>query len=267
MRRKSTLALMLCLAVAVLSALAAVAIAQLPASHGPAVCENGAILATTNGGASTIVVGTNPDYPPYESLSSKTLTIVGFDIDLVKAIGERAGFAIEWRSAGFGELLIPGLQDPAEFDMVASALTPTAERDAYVDFSDTYIEEPPYGPVAFAFPTGSALRGVVNTALQQVKDDGTQAKLFKRWFKPKITKLKPTATKRNRTVTIIGSEFGTKRGKSYVKFGAKKCTKYVSWNDAKIKCRVPKTAKISRLKVRVTTTVGTSNAKLIRVRR
>jgi len=243
-------------------------------TQGWAVGDAGTILAATSGGGSTFVVGTNASgggYPPFEMLSN-TGKIVGFDMDLVRAIGRRAGFGVEFRDHPFGELLIPGLQDPAEFDMVAAAVTITQDREEYVDFSDPYFAAKFVGPASgevlgFAFPTGSALRGVVNAALHEVKDDGTYTRIFRSWFKPKIVKLTPTSARRGATVTITGSEFGVKRGTSYVKFGAKKCTKYVSWSDVRIRCRVPAQAAFGLLKVRVTTTVGTSNAKSFRVKR
>ena len=52
-----------------------------------------------------------------------------------------------------------------------------------------------------------------------------------------------------------------------MKFGAKKCTKYVSWSAAKITCKVPAKAKFGKQTVKVTTTVGTSNAKSFTVKR
>ncbi len=51
-----------------------------------------------------------------------------------------------------------------------------------------------------------------------------------------------------------------------MKFGATKASKYISWSNTKIKLRVPK-AKFGLLKVKVTTSVGTSNAKSFRVKR
>jgi ABC-type amino acid transport substrate-binding protein len=212
----------------------------------------------------TVVVGTNPEYPPFEML--KNGKIVGFDIDLVMAIGERAGFTVEFRSYPFADLVTPpGVWTSC--GMVASALTPSEDRKQFMDFSDLYFDSPPYGPLAFAFPKGSALREVVNTALPQVKDDGTYAKIFKSWFVPKVATLKPASAKRSATVTISGSEFGAQRSTSHVKFGATKCTKYVSWSDAQIKCRVPATAKFGKQTVTVTTTVGTSNALSFKVKR
>jgi uncharacterized protein (TIGR03437 family) len=52
-----------------------------------------------------------------------------------------------------------------------------------------------------------------------------------------------------------------------VKFGAKTCTKYVSWSATQIKCKVPAAAKYGSLKVTVTTGGGASNAKSFTVRR
>src|SRR5665647_618043 len=85
--------------------------------------------------------------------------------------------------------------------------------------------------------------------------------------KPKITKLSPTSGKRGVTVTITGTAFGAKRGTSYVKFGVTKCSKYLSWSKMRIKCRVPAKVQFGWLKVRVTATVGASNAKSFRVKR
>ena len=44
-----------------------------------------------------------------------------------------------------------------------------------------------------------------------------------------------------------------------VKFGAAKCTTYVSWSDTQIKCKAPAKARYGKVKVTVTTSAGTSN--------
>ena len=86
--------------------------------------------------------------------------------------------------------------------------------------------------------------------------------------KPAITKLKPTSGKRKATVTITGTGFGAVRSAtSYVKFGAKKCATYTSWNSTTIKCKVPKKAAFGRVKVCVTTAGGASNTKNFTVKR
>ena len=66
---------------------------------------------------------------------------------------------------------------------------------------------------------------------------------------------------------ITGTGFGAKRGTSFVKFGTVKVKKYFSWNAGKVTVQVPAKAKFGLVKVKVTTTVGTSNAKTFRVKR
>ena len=85
--------------------------------------------------------------------------------------------------------------------------------------------------------------------------------------KPSVTKLTPTKARRGATVTITGKNFGKKRGRSVVKFGGKTCIKYVSWSSTLIKCRVPTEAKLGRLLVKVTTAAGTSNGRILTVKR
>lgn len=137
----------------------------------------------------TVVVGTDydPGYPPFEFVDPKSGRVVGFDIDMAEAIARKAGFKVEFRNDVFEALLVPGLQPPAEYDMVAAALTITADREEYVDFSEPYFDGGLYTPwpgelIGFAFPTGSALRERVNLGLQQIKDNGTYDQIFKKWF-------------------------------------------------------------------------------------
>jgi polar amino acid transport system substrate-binding protein len=74
------------------------------------------------------------DYPPFESVVDGDE--VGFDIDLVEAIGERLGLTVEWIRADFDTVFtaVAGNQ----FDLVAAASTITEEREQVVDFSDPY---------------------------------------------------------------------------------------------------------------------------------
>ena len=84
---------------------------------------------------------------------------------------------------------------------------------------------------------------------------------------PSITRLQPAAGKRGATVTVSGTGFGASQGGGSVKFGAKTCTKYVSWSATLIKCKVPTAAKYGSLKVTVTTAAGASNAMSFTVKR
>jgi len=84
---------------------------------------------------------------------------------------------------------------------------------------------------------------------------------------PTIVKLNRTSGRRGATVTIGGSGFGAPRGSSAVKFGNTMCSKYLSWSDRQIKCKVPAEAGYGKVKVTVTTDGGTSNAVGFRVKR
>jgi len=83
-----------------------------------------------------IVVGSDTAFPPFENVEGDE--IVGFDVDLMNAIGEKLGVDVEFKSYKF-DALITGVQAGTEFDMVASAMTITDERKQSVDFSDPYI--------------------------------------------------------------------------------------------------------------------------------
>ncbi len=83
-----------------------------------------------------IIVGSDTAYPPFENVENGMT--VGFDVDLMNAIGEKLGLEVEFRSYKF-DALITGVQAGTEFDMIASAMTITDERAQSVDFSDPYI--------------------------------------------------------------------------------------------------------------------------------
>ncbi|MDZ4064234.1 MAG: transporter substrate-binding domain-containing protein [Coriobacteriia bacterium] len=86
--------------------------------------------------AGKIIVGSDTAYPPFENVEGGAT--VGFDVDLMKAIGKQIGLEIEFKSYKF-DALITGVQAGSEFDMIASAMTITDERKQSIDFSDPYI--------------------------------------------------------------------------------------------------------------------------------
>jgi len=83
-----------------------------------------------------ILVGSDTAFPPFENVVDGET--VGFDVDLMKAVGERLDIEVEFKTYKF-DALITGLQAGTEFDMVASAMTITDERKEKIDFSDPYI--------------------------------------------------------------------------------------------------------------------------------
>jgi ABC-type amino acid transport substrate-binding protein len=83
-----------------------------------------------------LVVGTEAAYPPFETID-KDNEIVGFDVDLVRALGERLGRPVSFRNMAFNAL-IPELQ-AGRIGMVASGMSRLPERAKVVDFSRPYV--------------------------------------------------------------------------------------------------------------------------------
>ncbi len=90
--------------------------------------------------AQTITMGTSPDYPPYEfyDTSGGQEEIVGFDIDIARAVATELGYELEIVGMDFNGL-IPALQ-AERVDFVMAGMTPTEERKKNVDFSEIYFE-------------------------------------------------------------------------------------------------------------------------------
>ena len=56
----------------------------------------------------TLRVGTEPTFAPFEFLDTKTQEFSGFDIDLIKAVADKAGYDVKVMNMGF-DALIPAL--------------------------------------------------------------------------------------------------------------------------------------------------------------
>src|SRR5215216_4857820 len=87
------------------------------------------------GGGEQITVASDIAYPPFEF--EKKGKPVGFDLDLMREIGKRAGFTPEFQNVTF-DGIIPGLGNNL-YDACASAMTITEAREKKVDFSDPYF--------------------------------------------------------------------------------------------------------------------------------
>ena len=87
-----------------------------------------------------LVVGTSADYPPYEfhATVDGSDKIVGFDMDIAKAVADDLGVELEIKDMDFDGLLV-ALQ-ANKVDMVFAGMTPTDERKENADFSDIYYE-------------------------------------------------------------------------------------------------------------------------------
>lgn len=98
----------------------------------------GATTTGSNGDAAIgpWIVGTEPAFPPFES-QNENGELVGFDIELMKAIGKQAGVDVAFESLPF-DGLIPALQT-GTIEAVISGMTITEKRAETVDFSRPYF--------------------------------------------------------------------------------------------------------------------------------
>lgn len=81
-------------------------------------------------------VVTDASYPPIESFAADGVSIVGVDPDIGAALGAVLGIPVIFRNADFGTLI--DLVTAGEADMVMTAMTDTAEREASLDFVDYF---------------------------------------------------------------------------------------------------------------------------------
>lgn len=83
-------------------------------------------------------VGTEPTFPPFDTTDDAG-NIVGFDMDLITAIGEDQGFKVEFQNLQF-DALVPALQS-GQIDIIAAGMNgEDEERRKQVDFSDPYYD-------------------------------------------------------------------------------------------------------------------------------
>lgn len=82
-----------------------------------------------------LYVGTNAEFYPFEYLEDGK--IVGFDAELIEAIGKKLNKEIIWKNMAFDGLL-PALQSK-KIDVIIAGMTATPERKKFVNFSDPYF--------------------------------------------------------------------------------------------------------------------------------
>jgi polar amino acid transport system substrate-binding protein len=129
--------------------------------------------------AGKLVVGTSADYPPYESIDADG-NFVGFDMDLMRAIGEQLGVEVEFQDMPF-DTLIASVQE-GKIDAIIAAMQATAERDEQVDFTI------PYRMTKDAFIGAGDTAIVINTAEDAAgKSIGAQTgTVQERWIQEKL---------------------------------------------------------------------------------
>lgn len=87
--------------------------------------------------AETYYYATNPEYPPFESVDADG-SLVGYDIDLINAIGEKIGAEFVAEAMAFDAVVSAVQADPNTVGL--SGISITDERKLSVNFSDGYID-------------------------------------------------------------------------------------------------------------------------------
>ena len=86
-----------------------------------------------------LVMGTNAEFPPFETRGGANGSeIVGFDVEVAKAIAAKVGLPLKIEDMKFDSLL-PALS-AGKVDLVLAGMTITDERSQNVDFSTPYYK-------------------------------------------------------------------------------------------------------------------------------
>ncbi|WP_110685654.1 transporter substrate-binding domain-containing protein [Salinicola aestuarinus] len=81
---------------------------------------------------------TDPSFVPFEMMDPDSGEMVGFDMDMIQEIADRAGFDISINTMDFNGI-IPAIQT-GNVDFAIAGITITDERQEIVDFSDPYYD-------------------------------------------------------------------------------------------------------------------------------
>jgi len=84
----------------------------------------------------TLAVGSNVQSPPNNFYAEDGSTPVGFEVDIITAIGKKLGLEVEYQDAAF-DSLITSLQS-GRVDATIAGMNDTAERQEAIDFVDYF---------------------------------------------------------------------------------------------------------------------------------
>ena len=153
-----------------------------------------AILATASVASAkdwtTIRVGTDATYPPFESVDSSG-KFVGFDIDILDAICAEIKAKCTYVNQDF-DGIIPALV-AGKFDVIDSSISITEERKKTIDFTDKYYNT----PAAIAVSKDSDIKGITVDDLAGktigVQSSTTHANYAQKTYTKSEIKLYPSA--------------------------------------------------------------------------
>ncbi|PMR74711.1 transporter substrate-binding domain-containing protein [Billgrantia endophytica] len=86
----------------------------------------------------SVNVVTDPSFVPFEMMDPDTGEMIGFDMDIINEVAERAGFEVDLTTMEFAGI-IPAVQTGSQ-EIAIAGVTITEERAQIVDFSDPYYD-------------------------------------------------------------------------------------------------------------------------------
>ncbi|GAA4600088.1 polar amino acid transport system substrate-binding protein [Actinoplanes octamycinicus] len=138
--------------------------------------------------AGKLVIGTDSTYAPSEFIDTDGKTIVGFDVDLFNAVGQKLGLKTEWQTAKF-DSIIPGVGS-GKYNVGVSSFTINADRLKEVNMISYFS-----AGTQWAAKTGATINPddacgkkiAVQTSTVQADDIAARSKKCTEAGKPKIT--------------------------------------------------------------------------------
>ncbi len=104
------------------------------AAPAPAVQKDAALAALVPSDVASdgkIIVGSDASYAPNEFVDADGTTIIGMDVDLGKAVGQKLGLEVEFQNSAFDGIL-PGIA-AKKYELGMSSFTDNTEREKQVD--------------------------------------------------------------------------------------------------------------------------------------
>ena len=98
----------------------------------------GSLMAGGAAAAKDLRVASNTTFPPFEFVNTQTQEITGFEMDLIREMGKRAGYDVKIMNMGF-DGIIPAVLS-GSVDVGASGFSVTEERKKRVLFLDSFYK-------------------------------------------------------------------------------------------------------------------------------
>lgn len=136
---------------------------MVPALRRSALALAAVLVAATAAGAQTrpLVVGSSATYPPF-AYETPSRQIVGFDVDVIQAVAQKAGLTVRIVNTPFTGVFAS--LDNGDLDLVISGVTITDRRRQSYDFTAPYFE----ARQLIAVPAASPVRTLQDLAGRKV---------------------------------------------------------------------------------------------------